>query len=87
MKRFNIIEEGRLSNSAMCELKGGEDCLQFFCRPQYLIQPCMKYVICGKRGKDNMYISCTKDSFSEPCGGRGIVYKGAPGPGGFLPLL
>lgn len=85
MKKFNVIEEGRLSDNAMHSLKGG-DCIKYFCWPVYHVKECKMYVICGK-GKHNMYNSCSGEDNHLICGRKGEKYKGDPGPGGFIPLL
>lgn len=87
MKKFNVIEEGRLSDNAMHNLKGG-DCIKYFCWPSYQIKGCKMYVICGEsKDKDSMYNSCSGEDKHLICGGKGEKYKGDPGPGGFIPLL
>ncbi|MBP1631466.1 MAG: hypothetical protein H6Q15_2359 [Bacteroidetes bacterium] len=69
MKKFKIIEEGRLSKKDMSSINGGSD--QPICKPTYSITPnclaelatCPIYWSCN----NTSYISCRN-------------FKGSPGP-------
>jgi hypothetical protein len=76
MRKFEIIEEGRLNNSEMGSLIGGV----LVCKEDYVVSNCVEqlascpktYVSCGSNGEDNW--SCT---------GKHDGYQGRPFGGGF----
>ncbi|MDR0866258.1 MAG: hypothetical protein LBO74_15195 [Candidatus Symbiothrix sp.] len=76
MKKFNIIEEGRLSKSDMSELIGGVDV--YFC-----VGLPISYTVtsCGKSQSLStcpIYASCSSGSSYMGC----VMYVGPAGPGG-----
>jgi len=73
MKRFKIVEEGRLNRNDLVNLKGG-DSPCFSCDPivdkKYVEKPCYLYTFCPKYtncSSLNIYFVCGLWEDKKPC--------------------
>jgi len=78
MKKFNIIEEGRLSKSEMAEINGGGYlCFKDEKRGYTVWESCGKETTGSYSQCMKLYMSCNNDN-KLSC----FSYKGSTGPGG-----